>query len=69
MLMVPPENAGDKAQYRVAVTLNLNPFIPISYRTCVHRLEGDHESFIGDFEYVVVQLRYRRISHDCADFL
>ncbi|KAJ7902740.1 hypothetical protein B0H14DRAFT_2667475 [Mycena olivaceomarginata] len=57
MLMVPPENAGDKAQYRVAVTLNLNPFIPISYRTCVHRLEGDHESFIGDFE---LSLNHRR---------
>ncbi len=52
MLMVPPEEADDQGQYRIAVSLNLNPFLPISYRTCVHRVEGDRESFIGDFEYV-----------------
>ncbi|KAJ7262756.1 hypothetical protein B0H12DRAFT_1012565, partial [Mycena haematopus] len=57
MLMVPPEEADDQGQYRIAVTLNCNPFIPISYKTSVHRVEGDRESFIGDFE---LSLNHRR---------
>ncbi|KAJ7186779.1 hypothetical protein C8R46DRAFT_1058012 [Mycena filopes] len=57
MVMVPPEEADDQGQYRISVSLNLNPFVPISYRTTVHRLEGPDESFIGDFE---LSLNHRR---------
>jgi hypothetical protein len=51
MLMVPPEDEDDQGQYRIAVSLNLNPFVPISYHTSVHRVEGERETFIGNFEY------------------
>ncbi|KAJ7485228.1 hypothetical protein B0H11DRAFT_1154475 [Mycena galericulata] len=57
MLMVPPESADDQGQYRIAVSLNLNPFVPISYHTSVHRVEDDQEWFIGDFE---LSLNHRR---------
>ncbi|KAJ7764742.1 hypothetical protein B0H16DRAFT_1525599 [Mycena metata] len=57
MVMVPPEEADDQGQYRISVSLNLNPFLPVSYRTTVHRLEGPDESFIGDFE---LSLNHRR---------
>ncbi|KAJ7471859.1 hypothetical protein FB451DRAFT_309611 [Mycena latifolia] len=57
MLMVPPEDADDQGHYRIAVSMNLNPFVPISYRTSVHRVEDSHESFIGDFE---LSLNHRR---------
>ncbi|KAJ7119511.1 hypothetical protein C8R44DRAFT_788266 [Mycena epipterygia] len=57
MLMVPPEDADDQGQYRIAVSLNLNPFVPISYRTSVHRVEDEQESFIGEFE---LSLNHRR---------
>ncbi|KAJ7034675.1 hypothetical protein C8F04DRAFT_558867 [Mycena alexandri] len=57
MVMVPPEEADDQGQYRISVSLNLNPFVPVSYRTTVHRLEGPDESFIGDFE---LSLNHRR---------
>ncbi|CAK5275256.1 unnamed protein product [Mycena citricolor] len=50
MMMMPPEESDDRGQYRVSVSLNLNPFVPLSYRTSVHRVEEAHESFIGDFE-------------------
>ncbi|KAJ7280313.1 hypothetical protein C8J57DRAFT_1302248 [Mycena rebaudengoi] len=50
--MVPPQDADDQGQYRIAVALNLNPFVPISYRTSVHRVQAeDHQEwFIGEFE-------------------
>ncbi|KAJ7475156.1 hypothetical protein B0H11DRAFT_1727980 [Mycena galericulata] len=57
MLMVPPESADDQGRYRIAVSLNLNPFVPISYHTSVHRVEDDQEWFIGDFE---LSLNHRR---------
>ncbi|KAJ7207904.1 hypothetical protein GGX14DRAFT_454770, partial [Mycena pura] len=50
VLMVPPAESDDQSRYRIAVTLNLNPFVPISYRTSIHRVESDQELFIGDFE-------------------
>ncbi|KAF7305498.1 hypothetical protein HMN09_00802600 [Mycena chlorophos] len=57
VLMVPPPESDDQARYRVAVSLNLNPFIPICYRTTVHRVLHGQESFIGDFE---LSLNHRR---------
>ncbi|KAJ7904994.1 hypothetical protein B0H13DRAFT_2024249 [Mycena leptocephala] len=57
MLMVPPEDEDDQGQYRIAVSLNLNPFVPISYHTSVHRVEGERETFIGNFE---LSLNHRR---------
>ncbi|KAJ6482104.1 hypothetical protein C8R47DRAFT_583881 [Mycena vitilis] len=57
MLLVPPRDAEDQGEYRIAVSLNLNPFVPISYSTSVHRVEGDRELFIGDFE---LSLNHRR---------
>ncbi|KAJ7280318.1 hypothetical protein C8J57DRAFT_1302262 [Mycena rebaudengoi] len=50
--MVPPQDADDQGQYRIAVALNPNPFVPISYRTSVHRVQAeDHQEwFIGEFE-------------------
>ncbi|KAJ6617969.1 hypothetical protein B0H10DRAFT_1796288 [Mycena sp. CBHHK59/15] len=57
MMMVPPREADDQGKYRIAVSLNLDPFVPISYRTCVHRVLHNQESFIGEFE---LSLNHRR---------
>ncbi|KAJ7074703.1 hypothetical protein C8F01DRAFT_33602 [Mycena amicta] len=55
--MVPPTESEDHGRYRISVSLNLNPFVPICYRTTVHRLQDAQEAFIGDFE---LSLNHRR---------
>ncbi|KAK7018613.1 hypothetical protein R3P38DRAFT_2983507 [Favolaschia claudopus] len=57
VILVPPQDSDDQAKYRISVSMNLNPFVPISYRTCVYRVDGDRQSFIGDFE---LSLNHRR---------
>ncbi|KAF7290666.1 hypothetical protein MIND_01306900 [Mycena indigotica] len=57
MVMVPPSDSDDQGRYRVSVALNLNPFVPVSYRTTIHRVQETQEAFIGDFE---LSLNHRR---------
>ena len=52
MFLVPPRSVdpGRGALYFISVELNLNPFIPLSYVTSVHRGSDANGELIGEFE-------------------
>lgn len=52
MFLVPPRSVdpGRGALYFISVELNLNPFIPLSYVTSVHRGSDTSGELIGEFE-------------------
>lgn len=52
MFLVPPRSIdpGRGALYFISVELNLNPFIPLSYVTSVHRGSDANGELIGEFE-------------------
>ncbi|KAJ3933545.1 MAG: hypothetical protein NXY57DRAFT_998285 [Lentinula lateritia] len=61
MLLVPPPNASEiEPSYKISVSLNLNPFLPISFVTKVEMvlIENDPEVvFVGEFEVSLNQTR------------
>lgn len=51
MLLMPPRRAADPSPVaNVGVTLNLNPFTPLSYVTTVRRGGTPSGAVIGEFE-------------------
>lgn len=51
MLLMPPGRAADPSPVaNVGVTLNLNPFTPLSYVTIVRRGGTPSGAVIGEFE-------------------
>lgn len=52
MLLTPPPSSGDAPMYRITVSMNLNPLLPLSYVTSVHRAGEDDEGLVGEFEYI-----------------
>jgi len=57
MLLVPPPDTEDGPMYRISVSLNLNPLLPLSYVTSIHRAGGDDEVLVGEFEFSLNQKR------------
>ncbi|KAJ3734650.1 hypothetical protein DFJ43DRAFT_1130454 [Lentinula guzmanii] len=61
MLLVPPSNAPEsEPSYKISVSLNLNPFLPISFVTKVEMVLTEDRSedvFVGEFEVSLNQTR------------
>ncbi|KAG7450706.1 uncharacterized protein BT62DRAFT_1072741 [Guyanagaster necrorhizus] len=59
MLLIPPPNTGRASgseslpSYTISVSLNLNPFLPISYVTSVHRVGSEDNLLLGEFELAI----------------
>ncbi|KAJ3870299.1 hypothetical protein EV359DRAFT_59219 [Lentinula novae-zelandiae] len=66
MLLVPPPNASEiEPSYKISVSLNLNPFLPISFVTKVEMvlIENDPEVvFVGEFESYLISGLANRVS-------
>lgn len=54
MLLLPSRDADPTLtpMYHISVTLNLNPFVPLSYVTTVRRGRDESGELVGEFEYV-----------------
>ncbi|KAK0506246.1 hypothetical protein EDD18DRAFT_24077 [Armillaria luteobubalina] len=59
MLLIPPTDTATTSgseplpSYTISVSLNLNPFLPISYVTSVHRVGSEDSLFLGEFELAI----------------
>lgn len=55
---MPPQTSADLSpMYNVSVSLNLNPFVPLSYVTTVRRGAANIGEVVGSFELSVAQRR------------
>jgi len=51
MLLMPPQTSADLSPlYNIAVSLDLNPFVPLSYVTTIRRGATQAGEVVGSFE-------------------
>lgn len=51
MLLLPPESSRNRTPvYNIEVSLNLNPFTPLSYVTTIRRGDTEDGPIVGEFE-------------------
>ena len=52
MFLLPPRDVDPTLTpvYNISVSLNLNPFVPLSYVTTIRRGIDDDGEFVGEFE-------------------